>query len=44
MPCRVVEECEDLLREMLWAVAGIWLVVMVPATVVIGMHMAERFL
>ena len=31
-------------RQMLWAVASIWLVVMVPATVVIGMHMAERFL
>jgi succinate dehydrogenase / fumarate reductase cytochrome b subunit len=31
-------------RQMLWAVAAIWLVVMVPATVVIGMHMAERFL
>ena len=31
-------------RQMLWAVAGIWLVVMVPSTVVIGMHMAERFL
>ena len=31
-------------RQMLWAVAAIWLLVMVPATVVIGMHMAERFL
>jgi succinate dehydrogenase / fumarate reductase cytochrome b subunit len=31
-------------RQMLWAVAGIWLFLMVPATVVIGMHMAERFL
>jgi succinate dehydrogenase / fumarate reductase cytochrome b subunit len=31
-------------RQMLWAVAGIWLLVMVPSTVVIGMHMAERFL
>ena len=31
-------------RQMLWAVAGVWLLVMVPATVVIGMHMAERFL
>jgi succinate dehydrogenase / fumarate reductase cytochrome b subunit len=31
-------------RQMLWAVAGIWLLVMIPSTVVIGMHMAERFL
>ena len=31
-------------RQMLCAVAGIWLLVMVPSTVVIGMHMAERFL
>ena len=31
-------------RQMLWAVASVWLLVMVPATVVIGMHMAERFL
>jgi len=31
-------------RQMLWGVAAIWLIVMVPATVVIGMHMAERFL
>lgn len=31
-------------RQMLWGVAAIWLLVMVPATVVIGMHMAERFL
>lgn len=31
-------------RQMLWAIAVIWLLVMVPATVVIGMHMAERFL
>ena len=31
-------------RQMLWAVASVWLIVMVPATVVIGMHMAERFL
>ena len=31
-------------RQMLWGVAGIWLLIMVPATVVIGMHMAERFL
>jgi hypothetical protein len=29
---------------MLWAVAGAWLLIMVPAAVVIGMHMAERFL
>ena len=31
-------------RQMLWGVAAIWLLVMVPSTVVIGMHMAERFL
>lgn len=31
-------------RKMLWAVAAIWLLVMVPSTVIIGMHMAERFL
>ena len=31
-------------RQMLWAVAVIWLLVMVPATVVIGIHMSERFL
>ena len=31
-------------RQMLWAVASIWLVVMVPALVVLGTHMAERFL
>ena len=31
-------------RQMLWGVAAIWLIFMVPATVVIGMHMAERFL
>lgn len=30
-------------RQMLWAVAVIWLLVMVPATVVIGIHMVERF-
>jgi succinate dehydrogenase / fumarate reductase cytochrome b subunit len=29
---------------MLWGVAAIWLLVMVPSVVVIGMHMAERFL
>lgn len=31
-------------RQMLWGVAAIWLILMVPAVVVIGMHMAERFL
>ena len=31
-------------RQMLWAVAGIWLVTMTAATVVIGSHMVERFL
>ncbi|MFN8089435.1 MAG: succinate dehydrogenase, cytochrome b556 subunit [Mycobacterium sp.] len=31
-------------RQMLWAVASVWLVVMVPALVVMGTHMAERFL
>jgi len=31
-------------RQMLWGVAAVWLIVMVPALVVIGMHMAERFL
>lgn len=31
-------------RQLLWAVAGVWLVVMVPALVVLGTHMAERFL
>ena len=31
-------------RQMLWGVAAIWLLVMVPSVVVIGMHMAERFL
>ena len=31
-------------RQMLWGVAAIWLLVMVPSTVVIGMHMAERVL
>ena len=31
-------------RQMLWGVAAIWLLVMVPVLVVIGMHMAERFL
>ena len=31
-------------RQMLWGVAATWLLVMVPVTVVIGKHMAERFL
>ncbi|MET0898729.1 MAG: succinate dehydrogenase, cytochrome b556 subunit [Mycobacterium sp.] len=31
-------------RKMLAGVAAVWLLVMVPALVVIGMHMAERFL
>lgn len=31
-------------RQMLVAVCAIWLVVMVPVVVRIGMHMAERFL
>lgn len=31
-------------RQMLWGVAATWLLVMVPATAVIGKHMAERFL
>ncbi|HSA39180.1 MAG TPA: succinate dehydrogenase, cytochrome b556 subunit [Mycobacterium sp.] len=31
-------------KKMLIAVAAVWLVVMVPALVVLGMHMAERFL
>ena len=31
-------------RAMLWAVAAIWLAVMIPALGVLGMHMAERFL
>lgn len=31
-------------RKMLWAIAAVWLLVMVPALVVLGMHMAERFL
>ena len=31
-------------RQMLWGVAAVWLLVMVPVLVVIGMHMAERFL
>jgi succinate dehydrogenase / fumarate reductase cytochrome b subunit len=28
---------------MLWAIAVIWLLVMVPATVVVGIHMMGRF-
>ena len=31
-------------RLMLWAVAIIWFAVMVPATAVLAIHMAERFL
>ena len=31
-------------QKMLVAIAAIWLLVMVPALVVLGMHMAERFL
>lgn len=31
-------------RQMLVAVCGVWVVVMVPVIVRIGMHMAERFL
>ncbi len=31
-------------RQMLWGVAAVWLLVMVPSLVIIGMHMAERFL
>jgi succinate dehydrogenase / fumarate reductase, cytochrome b subunit len=30
-------------RLMLWAVAVVWLLVMVPATVVVGIHMMGRF-
>ena len=37
-------QCPRYQRQMLWGVAATWLVVMVPATVVIGKHMAERFL
>jgi succinate dehydrogenase / fumarate reductase cytochrome b subunit len=29
---------------MLWGVAAVWLLVMVPSLVIIGKHMAERFL
>jgi succinate dehydrogenase / fumarate reductase cytochrome b subunit len=31
-------------RQMLWGVAAVWLLVMVPSVVIIGTHMAERFL
>jgi succinate dehydrogenase / fumarate reductase cytochrome b subunit len=31
-------------RQMLWVVAGVFLVVMIASLGVIGMHMAERFL
>jgi succinate dehydrogenase / fumarate reductase cytochrome b subunit len=31
-------------RVMLWVVAVVWLAVMVPALIVLGVHMAERFL
>ncbi|WP_197382282.1 succinate dehydrogenase, cytochrome b556 subunit [Mycolicibacterium mengxianglii] len=31
-------------RKMLAAVAAVWLLVMVPSLVVLGMHMSERFL
>jgi succinate dehydrogenase / fumarate reductase, cytochrome b subunit len=31
-------------RQMLWGVAAVWLLVMVPSLVIIGKHMAERFL
>jgi succinate dehydrogenase / fumarate reductase cytochrome b subunit len=31
-------------RQMLWAIYAVWLLVLVPALVVLGMHMAERFL
>ncbi|WP_228000195.1 succinate dehydrogenase, cytochrome b556 subunit [Mycolicibacterium sp. P1-5] len=30
-------------RQMLWAVAAVWLLVMVPSLVIIGIHMVERF-
>ncbi|MGH3636038.1 succinate dehydrogenase, cytochrome b556 subunit [Mycobacterium sp.] len=30
-------------RLMIWATAVIWVLVMVPATVVIGIHLVERF-
>ncbi|ULE33692.1 succinate dehydrogenase, cytochrome b556 subunit [Mycobacterium sp. IDR2000157661] len=31
-------------RQMLWAVAGIFLAIIIPSVGIIGMHMAERFL
>jgi succinate dehydrogenase / fumarate reductase cytochrome b subunit len=31
-------------RQMLWVIAIVWFAVMVPATTVLGIHMAERFL
>jgi succinate dehydrogenase / fumarate reductase cytochrome b subunit len=31
-------------RQMMWGVAALWLLIMVPATVVIGTHLVERFL
>jgi succinate dehydrogenase / fumarate reductase, cytochrome b subunit len=30
-------------RLMLWAIGIVWLMVMVPATVVVGIHLIERF-
>ncbi len=31
-------------RQMLWAVAGVFLAIIIPTVAVIGMHMVERFL
>lgn len=31
-------------RQMLWAVAGVFLAIIIPSVGIIGMHMAERFL
>jgi succinate dehydrogenase / fumarate reductase cytochrome b subunit len=31
-------------RKMLWAVAGVFLAIIIPTVAVIGMHMVERFL
>ena len=31
-------------RRMLWIVAAVWVAVMIPALIVLGTHMAERFL
>ena len=31
-------------RRMLWIVAAVWIAVMIPALIVLGSHMAERFL